>query len=186
MAHNFSPAKTLERKEIWRGSVGSFGEDDVELPNGRRTTLALLKHPGAAAVVPFVDEEHVLLLRQYRYAAGDTLWEIPAGKLDPQESPEHCALRELEEETGYSAERLTSLGHILTTPGFTDEVIHLYAAFDLKRGTLNLDADEAIETEILPFATVVTMACTGEIRDGKSVAALLRAHVLRGQGLNGA
>jgi len=180
MAHEFLPAKTLERRELWQGNVGTFGEDDIELSDGRRTTLALLKHPGAAAVVPFLDDRHVLLLRQYRYAAGATLWEIPAGKLDAGESPEHCARRELEEETGYNAERLISLGTILTTPGFTDEVIHLYAAFDLKRGTRNLDADESIETAILPFDVAVRMACDSEISDGKSVAALLRAHVLCG------
>ena len=180
MAHEFAPAKTLKRRELWKGSVGSFGEDDVELYDGRRTTLALLKHPGASAVLPFVDQDHVLLLRQYRYAAGATIWEIPAGKLDAGEAPEACAHRELEEETGYVAEQLESLGYILTTPGFTDEVIHLYAAHELKRGLRNLDVDEAIETEVVSFDAAVRMACSGEINDGKSVTAILRAHALRG------
>ena len=84
----------LARRVLWEGSVGSFGIDEVELPNGRHATLALLHHPGAAAVVPFLDAERILLLRQYRHAAGGTIWEVPAGKIDAGEDPEQCALRE--------------------------------------------------------------------------------------------
>lgn len=179
MSHEFKKARTVGRRELWKGSVGSFGEDEVELPDGKHIRLALLKHPGAAAVVPFLDKDSVLLLRQYRYAAGDTLWEIPAGKLDPGEAPEVCAGRELKEETGYSCSRLVPLGHVLTTPGFTDEVIHLYAAFGLTQGETNLDADEMIQATAVPFAKALEMARAGVINDGKSVVALFRAEYLQ-------
>ena len=120
MTYVFDDAKTLSRREIWAGSVGRFGEDEIELPDGRRFTLGLLHHPGAAAIVPILDDGRVLLLRQYRYAARQTLWEVPAGKLDAGESPEAGAKRELEEETGYVADSLVSLGAILVTPGYSD------------------------------------------------------------------
>ena len=97
----------------------------VDLPNGRRVEFDLVRHPGAAAVVPFMEDGRVLLIRQFRFATGGEILEIPAGKLDPGEAPEACAARELEEETGYRAGRLERLGSIWTTPGFCDEIIHL-------------------------------------------------------------
>jgi ADP-ribose pyrophosphatase len=147
----------------------------VELPDGRRCELAVLHHPGASAVVPFVSDTDVLLLRQFRYAAGGTVWEVPAGKLDPGESPEVCAGRELEEETGYVAGTLTRLGQTLTTPGFTDEVIHLFVARDLSPGRRNLDPTETIEVERVPLVRAVEMVRQGEILDAKSVIAILLA-----------
>src|SRR5688572_28543588 len=106
MAHVFDDATTLARREVWKGSVGRFGEDDVSLPDGRRITLGVLHHLGASAIVPLLNDGRVVLLRQYRYAIRKTLWEIPAGNLDPGEAPEACALRELKEETGYTAKTL--------------------------------------------------------------------------------
>jgi ADP-ribose pyrophosphatase len=168
-------AKTLSRRVLWQGSVGSFGLDDVELPSGARTTLALLKHPGGAAVLPFLDAERVVLLRQFRHAAGGTIWEIPAGKLDGSEDPARCAARELGEETGYRAGRIEKLGAIFPTPGYSDEVIHLFAAFDLAAGESATEAHEVIASEVVSFSRALELVERGELSDAKSVAALLLA-----------
>lgn len=182
MARTFGKAKTHGRRVLWQGSIGTFGLDDLELPDGRRFELAMLRHPGASAVVPFIDGDTILMLRQYRYAAGGTIWEIPAGKLDAGESPEVCASRELEEETGYRSERIEPLGKIHTTPGFTDEVIHLYAAYDLEEGKRALDPHETLETERMPFERALRMATSGEITDAKTLCALFLAAQQRRDG----
>lgn len=175
MAKTFDKAETLKRTTLWRGNVGEFGEEHVRLSDGHEMTLAILKHPGAAAVVPFLNEREIVLLRQYRHAPRETLWEIPAGKLDDEEDPEACAARELTEETGYVAARLRRIGSILTTPGFTDEVIHLFSAHDLSAGKRALEADEVIETATMPLSDALRLIDTGEIRDAKTVCALFHA-----------
>ena len=168
-------AKLLSRRVIWEGEVGSFGLDDVVLPSGQRTTLALFKHRGASAVVPFLDRENVVLLRQFRHAAGGEIWEVPAGKLDRGEDPAVCAARELEEETGYRAGRLEKTGAILTTPGFTDERIHLFCAYDLVAGKAAPEAHEVLRTEVMPLSRALALVESGEICDGKTIAALFLA-----------
>lgn len=175
MAIDFDKARTQSRSIFYSGSIGEFGEDSLTLPDGRRLKLAVLRHPGAAAVVPFRDPDTVVLLRQYRYASGATLWEVPAGKLEAGESPERCAARELEEETGYASTNLSRLGQILTTPGFTDEVIHLFRADDLRTGTLALDDDEWLRPVEVAFSEALAMIDRGEITDAKTVCALLHA-----------
>jgi ADP-ribose pyrophosphatase len=175
VAHEFEPAKQLARRELWQGNVGRFGEDDIELPDGRRITIAVLKHPGACAVVPLLDDGRIVMLRQYRYAVRETLWEIPAGKIDPGEPLEACAHRELEEETGYKAGQLIPLGSIVMTPGFCDERIHLYLACDLRPGKQALEINESLECTPLRFEAALEMAENGEINDAKTVVALLRA-----------
>jgi ADP-ribose pyrophosphatase len=175
MAYVYEPAQTLERREIWQGSVGRFGEEDIRLPDARRFTLGILKHPGACAVVPLLADGSVVLLRQYRHAVRETLWEIPAGKLDPGEGLEACARRELEEETGYQAGQLVPLGSIFVTPGYSDERIHLYLAQDLQAGRQALMDNESIQCVSLPLTEAVRMAEQGEISDAKSVIGLLRA-----------
>jgi ADP-ribose pyrophosphatase len=155
--------------------------EEVELPDGRRTQLDLIRHPGAAAVVPFLSDDEVLLIRQYRYAAGGEIYEVPAGKLDPGESPEACASRELEEETGYRAGRLQPLAQILTTPGFTDERIHLFAAESLSPGRQRLDDDELIELVPLPLDEALAMVWSDALPDAKSSLALLHAAQRRGR-----
>jgi ADP-ribose pyrophosphatase len=167
--------KTLAQHLVFDGRVLKLSVDRVEMPNGRVTELEVMRHPGAAAVVPLTEQGGVLLVRQYRYATGDWLLEIPAGKLDAGEEPEYCARRELEEETGYRPDELISLGWIWTSPGFADEKIHLYLARDLQPARQNLESDEVLTVEEIPFEDAVEMARDGRICDGKSVSALLRA-----------
>jgi ADP-ribose pyrophosphatase len=147
----------------------------VTLPNGNAVELDIVRHPGAAAVVPFVSEREVLLIRQYRHAAGGSILEVPAGKLDPDERPIACAARELEEEAGCRAGRLVELGWIWTTPGFTDERIFLFAAFDLEQVPHRRDADEVIETLRIGFDEALALVWRGELNDAKSSLALLHA-----------
>jgi ADP-ribose pyrophosphatase len=147
----------------------------VILPNGNPVELDIVRHPGAAAVVPFVSDREVLLIRQFRHAAGGTLLEVPAGKLDPGEGPAACAARELEEEAGCRAGRLVELGWIWTTPGFTDERIFLFAAFDLEPVPQRHDPDEVIETVRLDLEAALGLVWSGELHDAKSALALLHA-----------
>ena len=172
-------ARLLERRSIHEGRVVKLAIERVRLPNGNVAELEVIHHPGAAAAVPVDREGHVLLVRQYRHAAGGWLLEVPAGKLDPGESPETCAAREVEEETGHRPGRLVELGWIFTTPGFTDERIWLYLATDLTPAAQDLQHDEVLTVERMPLEEAARRAAQGEIRDAKSVCALLRArHVL--------
>jgi ADP-ribose pyrophosphatase len=138
------------------------------------TVLDVVRHPGAAAVVPFETQTEVLMIRQFRHAAGGTIWEVPAGKLDG-DSPEACAARELEEEIGRRPGRLERLGSIWTTPGFTDEVIHLFAGFDLEPVPQRLETDEVIEVVPMPLRDALELIWSGELRDAKSALALIHA-----------
>ncbi len=167
-------------RRVARGAQFELITEPVTLPNGRTVELDLLRHPGAAAVVPFLDADHVLLIRQYRFATGGDLLEIPAGKLDPGEAPEICAARELEEETGRRAGRIERLGAIWTSPGFCDEVIHLYAAYDLERTQQRLEPDEVIE--LVPMhLDEAPDTLGGPVVDGKTATALLLADRRRGR-----
>ncbi len=163
-------------RTIYAGRVVTLREERVRLPDGRELDLEIVRHPGATAIVPFESEETVLLIHQFRHAANGTIWEVPAGKLDVDgEPPERCAARELEEEAGRRAGRLEKLGAILTTPGFTDEVIHLYAAHDLEPVPQRLEPDEHIEVVEVPLARALEMVWSGELRDAKSALALIFA-----------
>ena len=174
-------ARTLARHTAFDGRVLKLSVDRVEMPNGKVTELEVIRHPGAAAMVPLADDGTVLLVRQYRYATGDWLLEVPAGKLDAGEAPEMCATRELEEETGLKPGLLTPLGWIWTTPGFTDEKIWLFLATDLSPSRAALQPDEILTVKRMPLADAVKLAVGGEIRDAKSVCALLRASEKSGQ-----
>jgi ADP-ribose pyrophosphatase len=165
----------LERQHVYQGRIVDLSVDRVRLPNGNVCDLELIRHPGAAAVVPIDDDGAVILVRQYRYAAGGWLIEVPAGKLDGGEAPELCATREVEEETGYRAGRLVPLGWIWTTPGFTDERIWLFLATELTPSQSALQPDEILSVKKMPLDEAVNLALHGEIRDAKSVCALLRA-----------
>jgi ADP-ribose pyrophosphatase len=169
-------ARRVSCETIFEGRVVRLRVEEIELPGGRRSRLEIVAHPGAAAVVPVDAEGQVLLVRQYRHATGGRcLLEVPAGKLDSGEVPADCARRECEEETGFRPGRLEPLGGIWTTPGFTDEWIHLFLARDLVPGRQNLQEDEALAVERLPLADAIRLALDGGIDDGKSIAALLRA-----------
>jgi len=173
-------AERLERRHVFQGRIVDLSVDRVRLPNGNVCDLELIRHPGAAAVVPVDEQGNVILVRQYRYASGGWLVEVPAGKLDGGEAPEMCATREVEEETGFKTGKLTPLGWIWTTPGFTDEKIWLFLATELTASQSDLQPDEVLTVKTMPLAEAVRLALHGEIRDAKSVCALLRAaHHLR-------
>lgn len=166
----------LDSAQAFDGRVLDLRVDRVRLPNGAEAELEVIRHQGASAVVPVTANGDVLLVRQYRHATGDYLLEVPAGKLDfGTEDPEQCARRELEEETGFRAGELSSLGWIWTTPGFADERIWLFLATDLGPGRQDLEPDEVIELVEMPLEEAAEMALNGEITDSKSICALLRA-----------
>lgn len=173
-ADETAAGRTLGRRELHDGRVGRFGVERVDLPNGQVVDLEILRHPGAAAVVPLHEDGSITLIRQYRHAGGGTIWEIPAGKLEPDESPETCAARELAEEAGLRG-ALRPLLPLLTTPAFTDEVIHLYVAEALEAVPQALEADEVITPARLTRAEVEQLIDSGQIRDGKTLVGILLA-----------
>jgi ADP-ribose pyrophosphatase len=170
--------KRLSTQRVYSGRLLKIDRDEVLLPNGRTTDLEMVRHPGASAIVPFVSAEDILLVRQFRYAAGGFILEVPAGTLQPGEVPEACARREVEEESGHRAGRLILLASIRTTPGFTDEIIHLYAGFDLTPVAQRLDHDEVLTVERLPMARALDLIRDGGIVDAKSICALMLARDL--------
>ena len=159
-------------KNIFRGKVLTLNIDTITLPNGVTIDLEIVRHPGAAAVVPFKDNGMVVLIKQFRHAAGGFIYEIPAGKLHPGEDPLHCAARELEEEIGWIAGRLERLTSMLTAPGFTDEVIHIYKATGLTAGRQQLDRDEVLEVLEISLEEAMKMIEAGTIRDAKTIVGL--------------
>lgn len=173
------PGQTKSRR-VYTGKVISLDIDTVRFPDGSTGELEMVRHPGASAVVPFLsdpagDDPQVLLIRQYRYAADGYLYEIPAGRLNPGEDPRKCALRELKEETGCSAERMDELFTMYTTPGFTDEKIHLFMATGLTSGETKHEADEFLESQPMPLSRALQMIQAGEIQDSKTALGLLFA-----------
>jgi ADP-ribose pyrophosphatase len=169
----------VSSRRVYTGRVISLDVDEVLFPNGTIGELEMIRHSGASAVVPLLDaaktDPDVVLIRQYRYAANGYLYEIPAGRLDPGESPEKCAERELREETGYSAGRLRQLTTIYTTPGFTDERIHIFVADGLTNGMATPEDDEFMEIQSVPLSLAVAMIHSGEIVDAKTAIGLLLA-----------
>ncbi|MHB8124096.1 MAG: NUDIX hydrolase [Desulfitobacteriaceae bacterium] len=161
----------LNQELIFEGRVISLHRDTVSLPNSQKVTREVIKHPGAVAVIA-TNEEGLLLVRQYRYAIKSDLREIPAGKLDAGEEPINCALRELREETGYRGD-LTPLGTFYSTPGFSDETMHLFWATNLVWDPLHLDEDEFLEVEVIPWKQALQMVENGEFRDAKTVLGIL-------------
>ncbi len=170
----------LTTRRAYTGRVLNLDVDTVSFPNGHTGELEMIRHPGAAAIVPVLSPDdardpQLLLIRQYRYAAGGHIWEVPAGRLEDGEDPEACARRELLEETGATAGRWARLTTVYTTPGFTDERIHLFAARDLvvdQRATRR-EADEFMEVKAIPVSEVLTMIHRGEIIDAKTIVAVL-------------
>jgi len=165
---------TEKSRRIFTGRVVTLDVAQVELPNGRTAELEIVGHPGGAAVVAVNEAGEVCLLRQYRHVAGGWVWEIPAGKLDGQ-SPDATARSELREEAGCTALCWESLGRVLSSPGVFAEVVHLYLARELTFVGAAPEADEVFEARWVPLAEAARRALAGEIEDGKSVIALLRA-----------
>lgn len=159
----------------FRGRVIKVTVDEVELPNGRRTGLEVVHHPGGAAVVAIDVQNRVCLLHQYRYVAKGWVWELPAGKLEPDEPPLVTAQRELAEEAGVSAKEWSSLGQVLTSPGVFSEVLHLYLARDLQPATAALEPSEVLEVHWVPLPEAEERALNGDIQDAKTVIGILRA-----------
>jgi ADP-ribose pyrophosphatase len=172
----------------YTGRIITLDLDTVGFPDGSQGRLEMIRHPGASAVVPILDDPgqpdpRILLIRQFRHAADGFIWEIPAGRLDDGETPEFCARRELEEETGMRAGSLEPLTTVYTTPGFTDERIHLFLARGLEEGTHSRETDEFVELHPTPWSEVREMIRRREIMDGKTLIALLYAAAFAGLGV---
>jgi ADP-ribose pyrophosphatase len=171
------PGQVASRR-VYSGRIVQLDVDTVRFPDGSIGELEMIRHPGAAAVVPVLSgaaatDPDILLIRQYRYAAEGPIWEVPAGRLDPGEDPAQCAARELEEEAGARAGRLERLTTIYTTPGFLDERIHLFAAFELTTVPHRRESDEFLETVAHPLSGVLDMIRGGAMVDAKSIVAVL-------------
>ena len=170
----------VSTRRVYTGKVLNLDIDTVRFPDGNQGELEIIRHSGASAVVPFLSEPtghdpQLMLIRQYRYAAGGFVYEVPAGRLDPGEDPLACAHRELREETGCTAHRMDRLFTMFTTPGFTDERIHVFMAVGLSHGAFDREADEFLEVETMPLSRALAMVEAGEIQDGKTALALLFA-----------
>jgi ADP-ribose diphosphatase len=163
----------LSSRRVYEGKVLNLRVDRAALPGGGEAIREVVEFHGGVAILALDNANRVLLIRQYRYAVGETIWELPAGMLEPGEMPQVCAERELEEETGYHAARLELLSRFYSTPGATDEVLHVYLATGLTPGGRRLEADERIEVTLTAWQEALAMVERGEIRDGKTIIGLL-------------
>lgn len=162
-------------QKIYDGKVLDVHLEKAIMPDGKEVDLEIIRHPGGAAAVPLFDNGDILLIRQFRHAARGVIWEIPAGRIDDGEDPRQCAERELQEEAGVAAGSIEKLGDFFSTPGFCTEVIHLYLAKELKPCKQNLEEDEYLEVHRLPFKDAIAKVYNGEIRDSKTMIALMLA-----------
>jgi len=172
--------KTLISQTVFTGRIITVKVDRVELVNGRTSSREVVLHPGAVAILPIFENNDIVLVKQFRYPVGEELLEVPAGKLDQGESAEMCALRELREETGLVSRKLSYLGFIYTSPGFSNEKIHLYLAQDLIQLEQQLESDEILETVRLPLEEALKMCKEGKIIDAKTVVLISLLSLKRG------
>ena len=168
----------VKQESIYEGKIIKVRVDTLMLPDGQKITREIVEHNGAVVIVPLDEHENVLLVRQYRYPAGESLLEAPAGTLEDSESPDDCAQRELQEEIGYASMNLRALGGFWASPGFCTEFIYPYLARDLVESKLKGDDDEDIRVERIPSSRVPQLIRLGEIRDAKTIAALLMTRYL--------
>lgn len=168
-------ARINKNVTLHEGKVFRLVRENITLENGVTVDIDIIHHPGASAIVPVTESNTLLMIKQYRHAAGDFIWEIPAGTLDPDENPLHCAKRELIEETGFSAGEWKKLGEITPLPGYSDERIHIFLATDLTPAEQDLDVDEILHVHEIGFDDAVGMVHRGEIEDGKTISALFMA-----------
>ena len=174
--------KTLKRNEVYAGRIIRVRRDEVLLPGGGHGLREVVEHPGGVGILAFDDRGRVALVRQYRYAVGEHLWEIPAGKREAGEAPFVTAQRELAEEVGATSSRWTDLGTLIASPGCYAERLYLYKAEGLTFTRQQLDEDEFLEVRFFPFEEVVEKCLSGQLQDAKTVAAVLKAKVLREKG----
>lgn len=173
---------TLSTEHIFTGRIFSARKDTVALPDGRQSFREVVHHmTGGACVVPLTADGRVYVVRQWRYPYAKVITEIPAGKLDPGETPEQCAVRELLEECGALAGKVTDLGEVYPTPAYVDEVIHVFLAEELTPAEQKLDEGEFLEVEAVPLKELVDQVLAGEIKDSKTQIALLKTWLLRGE-----
>lgn len=170
--------KQISREIKYQGKIVTVCLDRVELIDGRKTWREECLHPGGVAILPLLDSGEVILVRQHRYAYNKDLIEIPAGKLEPGEDPLSCGIRELSEETGYSADEIIPLGVAYPSPGYVNEKLHLYLARGLKGGASHPDEGELLEVFTLPFEELLKKVMNDEIHDAKTVIATLKTHVI--------
>ena len=171
-------AETLKTKLVKQGRVFRFVEQEVERPDGRRLTIDKIEHPGAVVILPQEKDGRLIVLRQFRPAVGQILYEFPAGTLEKSEPPARCAERELAEECGKKAAKWQPLGTLFPTPGFCDEVQYLFFASELSEASAEKDEDELIETELATPADVERLITSDQMKDGKSLAIFLRARLI--------
>lgn len=165
--------KTIEKNNIYTGKIIKLDLETVKLPNGKQSKRELVRHPGGVAILAYKDNKTILMVEQFRKPIEKTILELPAGKIEPGEDTELCARRELEEETGYKAEKFTYLGKVVTSPGFCDEYIYLYKAINLYKGTIGGDDDEFINVFEYNVDTVKSMIKQGKIFDAKTICAFM-------------
>ena len=165
----------LKSEIVYQGRAVTLRSDTLRLPDGRETKVDIVAHVGSVVILPLDANGHLLFVRQYRHAAGLELLELPAGTFDEDETPEACAMREVREETGMAAGRLTALGGFYLAPGYSTEYMYVYLATELRYDPLEADADEFLSVEQVPLAEVMAMFEGGEIPDAKSLAAFLLA-----------
>ncbi|SMO46673.1 NUDIX domain-containing protein [Fodinibius sediminis] len=166
--------RTISSKEVFSGRLLHVFFDEVSLPDGSRSTREWIKHPGAAAVLPVFENGDIMMVRQFRYPMGQIFLEVPAGKIDPCEEAGSTARRELKEEAGLTCEHYQYLGRFYPGIGYSDEIIHLYIAWDITSYEQQVDEDEFLLKKRLSFRKAVEMVHSGEIADGKSMVTLLR------------
>ena len=168
-----------ERQTMWKGTTFEFQQEVALLPNGRKTAVGKVHHPGSVAMVPIYEDGSIVLIRQYRSAVGDLVWEIPGGTLNPGENPLACAVRELQEECGLVGNHFVELGEILVAPWYSDERTHLYVATGLVPCEPHLDEDEIITTHVVPFDQALAMIERGEVQDATTILVLQRLESMR-------
>ena len=176
--------KTLEKKVLFEGRIINLRKDTVLLPNDATATREVIEHPGGVCVAALDDEDNVLMVKQFRYPYREVILEVPAGKRDKGgEDPLECGKRELKEETGATAKEYVYLGELYPSPGYCDEIIHLFAAKGLTYGETCPDEDEFVEVEKIPLDTAVQMVLNGEIKDSKTQVCILKLKALKEKGL---
>lgn len=171
--------KTISQRRVYDGRILNVRVDEAVLPNGKTVTREVIEHRGACGIVAFDEEGKLLMVRQYRYPMACELLELPAGKIDPGETPDACAARELEEETGYRASKLEFLGDIYPIAAYCCEVVHLYLAKGLTRGTQHLDPDEFLDVLHVDFDEALGRVLAGELPDSKTQIGIMKAALLR-------